>query len=156
MTSRSNPFRAPRRMTSMSSSTTTRMRRSAGFLSMTAVALVLATGCGSSGSGSSSGATLNPATTVQTKLLSFVPGTLTVKVGTTVTWTDTDSIGHTVTTGTFVVGSDGLRTSQNPSGLINMPLSQGKNVSFKFTKPGKYTYYCSIHHGMNGEVIVTP
>lgn len=123
---------------------------------MTAVALVLATGCGSSGSGSTGGAASNPATTVHTTLLSFLPATLTVKVGTKVTWTDTDSIAHTVTTGTFVLGSDGLRSSQHPDGLINMPLSQGKNISYTFTKAGKYTYYCSIHHGMNGQIVVTP
>ncbi|MCW2856362.1 MAG: blue (type 1) copper domain protein [Marmoricola sp.] len=91
-----------------------------------------------------------------TKLLSFTPAKLTVKVGTLVTWTDSDSIAHTVTTGTFVLGSDGLRTSQNPDGLVNMPLSTGHDVSYTFTKPGKYVYYCSIHHGMNGEIDVTP
>lgn len=125
----------------------------AGVVTTATVALALA-GCGSSGS--HGGAALNPATTVKTTLLSFVPATLTVKAGSTVTWTDTDSISHTVTTGTFVLGSDGLRSSEHPDGLINMPLSGGKNVTFTFTKPGKYVYYCSIHKGMNGEVIVTP
>ena len=138
----------------MSPSPTTRARTVAGALSVTALTLALATGCGASGSAGKTA--LNPATTVHTSLLSFTPAKLTVKVGTTVTWTDTDSIAHTVTTGTFVLGSDGLRTSQNPNGLINMPLSQGKNVTFKFTKPGTYIYYCSIHHGMNGEIVVTP
>ena len=121
-----------------------------------AITLALATGCGGSGSGGGAAQKLDPATTVHTTLLSFVPATLKVKVGTTVTWTDTDSISHTVTTGTFVLGSDGLRSSEHPDGLINMPLSGGKNVTFKFTKPGKYVYYCSIHKGMNGEIDVTP
>ncbi|MGN6160704.1 MAG: cupredoxin domain-containing protein [Marmoricola sp.] len=131
-----------------------RTRSAAGVLTAAVATLVLATGCGSSSS--HSGAALNPATTVRTSLLSFNPATLKVKVGTTVTWTDTDSIAHTVTTGTFVLGSDGLRSSEHPDGLINMPLSGGKNVTFKFTKPGKYVYYCSIHKGMNGEIDVTP
>lgn len=128
----------------------------AGALAVTALTLALATGCGAAGPQRAGGAALNPATTVHTTLLSFVPATLTVKAGTTVTWTDTDSIAHTVTTGTFVLGSDGLRTSQHPDGLINLPLSQGKNVTFTFTKPGKYVYYCSIHHGMSGQIVVTP
>ena len=121
-----------------------------------AITLALATGCGGSGSGGGAAKNLNPATTVHTTLLSFVPATLKVKAGTTVTWTDTDSISHTVTTGTFVLGSDGLRSSEHPDGVINMPLSGGKNVTFTFTKPGKYVYYCSIHKGMNGEIDVTP
>lgn len=128
-----------------------RLRNLAGA-SFAALALTLATGCGASGS---AGAALNPATTVHTTLLSFVPATLTVKAGTTVTWAGTDSLVHTVTTGTFVLGSDGLRTSEHPDGLINMPLSQGKNVTFTFTKPGTYLYYCSIHKGMHGQIVVT-
>ena len=72
------------------------------------------------------------------------------------TWCDSDGIGHTVTTGTFTLGSDGLRTAQNPDGLIDKPLSKGKDVSYTFTKPGKYVYYCSIHKGMAGEIDVTP
>jgi plastocyanin len=90
-----------------------------------------------------------------TKLLSFEPKKLTVKVGATVTWEVSDQIGHTVTTGTFTVGGDGLRSAQQPDGTIDMPLTKGKSVSFTFGKPGTYTYYCSIHKGMNGEVEVT-
>jgi plastocyanin len=129
--------------------------RIAGLLGSAALGVVTLTGCGSSTPAATTTQT-NSATTVSTKLLSFSPAKLTVKVGTTVTWTDTDSIAHTVTTGTFTLGSDGLRTSQHPDGLINLPLSQGKNVTYKFTKPGKYVYYCSIHMGMNGEIDVTP
>ncbi|MCW2783704.1 MAG: putative copper-binding protein plastocyanin/az urin family protein [Marmoricola sp.] len=122
------------------------------------VALLLVSACGSSSgkSGSASTAKHDSATTVTTKLLSFMPGTLTVKAGTKVTWVAGDGIGHTVTTGTFTVGSDGLRTAQHPDGKVNMPLSKGHDVSYTFTKPGKYTYYCSIHHGMNGVIVVTP
>jgi plastocyanin len=128
-----------------------------------AALLVLVSACGSSG-GSSAGSSGKGASapssaapnTVTTKLLSFMPQTLTVKAGTKVTWTDSDDIGHTVTTGTFTVGSDQLRTSEHPDGVIDMPLKQGTDVTYTFTKPGKYVYYCSIHKGMNGEIVVTP
>lgn len=120
------------------------------------VALTVLSGCGSSSSTAPTATKHDTGTTVTTKLLSFTPAKLTVKVGTKVTWADSDSIAHTVTTGTFVLGSDGLRSSQNPDGLINMPLSQGHDVSYTFTKAGKFVYYCSIHHGMNGEIDVTP
>jgi plastocyanin len=120
-----------------------------------ALTLALATGCGSSGSSTDSSTKAGP-NTVTSKLLSFKPEKLTVKVGTKVTWTAGDGIGHTVTTGTFTVGSDGLRTAENPDGLIDMPLSSGRDVSFTFTKAGTYVYYCSIHKGMAGEIDVTP
>lgn len=154
----SNPFGALRRMLHVNLPNTARRPRiTAGILAVLALVLAFATACGSSGtSGAGTDTSLNKATTVSTSLLSFTPATLTVKVGSTVTWTDTDSIAHTVTTGTFVLGSDGLRTSEHPDGLINMPLSKGNNVSFTFTKPGKYIYYCSIHKGMSGEIVVTP
>ena len=127
--------------------------------------MVLATtACGSSGdSGAPTGAPSSPAQArsgssakVVTKLLSFEPKKLSVKAGTTVTWEVSDQIGHTVTTGTFTLGGDGLRSAEQPDGTVDMPLAKGKPVSFTFGEPGTYTYYCSIHKGMNGEVEVTP
>jgi plastocyanin len=123
-------------------------------LAVTMLAFALAA-CGSSDKPVSSGSKPAAPNTVTTKLLSFKPETLTVKAGTKVTWTAGDGIGHTVTTGTFTVGSDDLRSEENPDGTIDMPLKKGEDVSYTFTKPGTYTYYCSIHKGMNGEVVVT-
>ena len=138
-------------------SNTSRTRRTVGILTAAVLSVSLVTACGSSdSSGTAPESKSDAANTVTTKLLAFNPEKLTVKVGTTVKWHVSDTIGHTVTTGTFVVGSDGLRTSENPDGVIDMPLKPGKDVSFKFTKPGKYVYYCSIHKGMAGEIDVTP
>lgn len=92
---------------------------------------------------------------VTTTLLAFEPEELTVKAGTTVTWEVSDSIAHTVTTGTFELGGDGLRTSENPDGVIDSEIGPGKTASHTFTEPGTYTYYCSIHKGMSGVVEVT-
>jgi plastocyanin len=126
-------------------------------LAGTSFALVALSACGSaSTTDSSPAASGNKANTVVTKLLTFGPEKLTVKAGTKVIWTDSDSIGHTVTTGTFTLGSDGLRTAEDPDGVIDMPLRKGKDVSFTFDKPGRYVYYCSIHKGMSGEIEVTP
>ncbi|MBA3488300.1 MAG: cupredoxin domain-containing protein [Longispora sp.] len=94
--------------------------------------------------------------TVTTKLLEFSPEDFTVKAGTTVAWKAGDNIGHTVTTGTFSLSGNGLRSEEEPDGKVDMPLQKGKDVSFTFSEPGTYTYYCSIHKGMNGKVIVTP
>jgi plastocyanin len=76
---------------------------------------------------------------------SFSPGTLTVRAGDTVTWTNTDTTpgnGHTVTS----KGRGPLRSSS---------LSQGQTYSFTFTTAGSYPYYCAIHPDMTGSITVT-
>jgi plastocyanin len=70
----------------------------------------------------------------------FSPATLTLKTGTKVTWTNKDTVTHTVTAdqGAF------------NSGL----LSPGNSFSFTFTKAGTYSYHCNIHHSMMATIIV--
>jgi plastocyanin len=125
-------------------------------------AVMGAAGCGSTTHPSTtagaarSGPSSATATVVMTKLLSFGPQKLTVAAGTTVTWRVGDGIDHTVTTGSFTVGGDGLRTAENPDGTIDAPLTKDRPVSHTFTAPGTYRYYCSIHKGMNGTIDVTP
>jgi plastocyanin len=71
---------------------------------------------------------------------SFGPGTLTVAVGTTVTWTNRDDIPHTV------VSTEGVFKSK--------VLDTDERFSFTFSKAGSYPYFCSIHPKMTGKVIV--
>jgi plastocyanin len=71
---------------------------------------------------------------------SFGPGTLTVAVGTTVTWTNRDDIPHTV------VSSDGVFKSK--------VLDTGEKFSYTFAQAGTFPYFCSIHPTMTGKVIV--
>jgi plastocyanin len=73
----------------------------------------------------------------------FGPAAMTVKAGTTVTWTNQDSVAHTV------VETDSL------AGPNSQPLDQGKSYSFKFATAGTYHYHCSIHPDMVGTVTVT-
>lgn len=70
----------------------------------------------------------------------FDPASVTVKTGTTITWTNQDSTKHTVTS------DDGSWTSAE--------LSTGATFSFTFDKAGTYTYHCSIHTSMKGTIIV--
>lgn len=74
--------------------------------------------------------------------LSFVPTSLTVKAGTTVTWTNNDSTSHTVTS---------LTGSELSSGTLGV----GQTYSHTFTTAGTYQYHCTIHTSMTGTVIVT-
>lgn len=72
----------------------------------------------------------------------FVPATVTVRVGTTVTWTNKDSDAHTVT---------------DKTGTLNSPtLNTGATYRHTFTKPGRYSYLCTIHPFMIATVVVTP
>lgn len=124
-----------------------------------ASATLILAGCGRGGSDASSGpkaAANGP--TVTLKSLTFMPKTLRVKVGTTVTWRNAEPITHIVTSGE-VIGVDrttGLRSGQKPDGHFRETLNgTGDAFSYTFTQPGSYSYYCAIHFGMNAEVIVT-
>jgi plastocyanin len=71
---------------------------------------------------------------------SFGPGTLTVPVGTTVTWANRDDIPHTV------VSTEGVFKSK--------VLDTDEKYSFTFSKAGTFPYFCSIHPKMTGKVVV--
>jgi plastocyanin len=70
----------------------------------------------------------------------FAPDALTVAAGTTVTWTNTDSIPHTSTSD--AKGWD--------SGIVG----PGQQYSVSLQTPGTYSYHCTIHPGMVGTVVV--
>lgn len=72
---------------------------------------------------------------------SFTPQTLTVPVGTTVTWVNQDDVPHTI------VSSKG-KTLKSPV------LDTDQKFSYTFTKTGTYPYYCGIHPKMTAKVIV--
>ncbi|MDP3209201.1 MAG: plastocyanin/azurin family copper-binding protein [Rhodoglobus sp.] len=100
--------------------------------------------------------------TVVTLSLKFMPSTITVNVGDTVTWVNGETITHTVTSGDWgdVDAKTGLRGYQTPDGLFDHSLSpkgkDGDTFSFTFTEAGTYKYYCQPHLTMNSEVIVLP
>ena len=81
-----------------------------------------------------------PVAAVQIANFTFKDPVLTVKPGTTVTWTNADDIPHTV------VSKDGLFRSK--------VLDSGDKFSFTFAKTGQFGYFCSIHPHMTGTVIV--
>jgi len=71
---------------------------------------------------------------------SFGPQTLTVAAGTTVVWTNSDDIPHTV------VSTDGVFKSK--------VRDTDEKFSYTFTKAGTYPYFCSVHPKMTGKVVV--
>ena len=80
------------------------------------------------------------AAAVQIDNFTFKNPVVTVKPGTTVTWTNGDDIPHTV------VSKDGVFKSK--------VLDTGDKFSFTFAKPGQFGYFCSLHPHMTGTVIV--
>lgn len=70
----------------------------------------------------------------------YAPDEVTVAVGTTVTWTNTDSTSHTTTSDT---------TGWN-SGIV----APGGQYSFAFQTAGTFPYHCAIHPGMIGTIVV--
>lgn len=74
----------------------------------------------------------------------FLPDNITVKKGSTVTWTNEDSVQHNV-----VSDSDSSK-----SGLDGPLLAKGKSFSFTFDEVGEYKYHCQPHPNMTGTVTV--
>lgn len=75
----------------------------------------------------------------------FMPASITVKKGATVTWTNQATIAHTATS---LPGA--------PVAFDTSDISGGGSASVTFNTPGTYNYECSIHNSMRGTVIVTP
>lgn len=82
------------------------------------------------------------ADSVNIESFAFVPATVTVKAGSTVTWTNKDEDPHTV------VADGGAFRSQ--------ALGSGGTYAFTFPTAGTFDYVCSIHPFMHGNVVVTP
>jgi plastocyanin len=70
----------------------------------------------------------------------FTPARLTVKAGTTVTWTNRDDIPHTVAASNKAFKSKVMDTDET--------------FSFTFSTPGEFSYFCSLHPHMTGTIVV--
>jgi amicyanin len=82
-----------------------------------------------------------PAGAVSIDNFTFNPTPLTVKAGTTVTWTNKDDIPH------------GIASSTNAFAK-SRALDTDQSFSFTFTTPGTYQYFCYVHPHMVGSVVV--
>lgn len=76
---------------------------------------------------------------VSIKSFAFNPTPLTIKAGTTVTWTNNDPMPHQI------------KSSEFNSSV----LSAGDTFSFTFSDVGQYDYSCAIHPSMKGQIIIT-
>lgn len=68
----------------------------------------------------------------------FRPDSLTIAPGTTITWTNQDSVAHTIA----IVGTE------------SPILSKGDSWSYTFDTGGTFDYICGIHPYMKGQIVV--
>ena len=119
----------------------------AGALAFTLLALV-SSGCKSSSSSPYGSTPTGPAptpaptNTVLMQGMAFSPATITVAVGTTVTWKNQDSYAHTSTSDTNVWDTGSIQG--------------GGSATTTFNTAGTFPYHCTFHEsmGMKGTVIV--
>lgn len=113
-------------------------------------------GGGSSGGGKypEEGGTSSPAGggstgpgSVQLTGFKFEPAAITVTAGSSLTFTNDDSIGHTV-----VIGENGTPAA----GQTPQPVDPGTTVSMAFGTAGTIKLTCTIHPAMSMTVTVTP
>ena len=77
----------------------------------------------------------------------FDPNPVTIAMGGTVTWENTDNAAHTVTSGSPDGGPDGVFDS-------SLIMAGGASFSHTFDAAGTYDYFCMVHPWMAGSVIV--
>ncbi len=76
----------------------------------------------------------------------YLPYSLEIWVGDTVSWSNDDTAAHTVTAGSSADG---------PSGVFDSSLFMaGNTFEFTFDNAGTYPYFCMVHPWMTGEIIV--
>jgi len=76
----------------------------------------------------------------------FVPSTVTIEVGDTVTWDNTDIAAHTATGG---------NPTDGPSGVFDSSLIMaGGSYSYTADTAGTFDYFCMVHPWMEGTLIV--
>ncbi len=78
----------------------------------------------------------------------YIPATITIDVGGEVTWTNDDTLAHTVTSGT-------PGDSESVGALFDSSIFMGGLTwSHTFNDLGEFPYFCMIHPWMEGMVIV--
>jgi plastocyanin len=109
------------------------------FLMLPAFCMIVSS-CSGYGTSSATTSTSTSANAVTIINFAFSPATLTIKAGTSVTWTNKDSVAHTVVSDSGIFSSGSLATNAT--------------YSYTFKTAGTFTYKCSIHPSMTGTITV--
>lgn len=71
----------------------------------------------------------------------FHPARIALQVGQTVRWTNDDTVVHTVASGSLHLSSEGI--------------AGGHIYTYRARRPGRFAYYCTIHAGQTGVLVIT-
>src|SRR6201984_3269128 len=118
------------------------IRKTAWIVSLLTTVMVATLLLSTASPGSSAKAPQPASAEVKVDNFSFGPATLTVAVGTTVTWTNRDDIPHTVV------------STDDPKAFKSKVLDTDEKFSYTFAKAGTFPYFCSVHPKMTGKVVV--
>lgn len=134
--------------------------RAASLMLASVVAVLALAACAHETSARQGGgeASAGSAVEVTIQTFAFEPARVEVASGTSVTWTNRDAILHTVTSGIAEKqGVPGVSKDKraSPSGLFDHEVDgEGATFSFTFEEAGAFEYFCAIHPGMKGAVVV--
>ena len=81
--------------------------------------------------------------TIDMKDIKYVPAEATVPVGSTVTWTNSDAVAHTVT-----------KESGPGEDFDSGTIAAGKTFEQTFEETGEIAYVCTIHPNQTGTLTV--
>ncbi|KAA2283804.1 hypothetical protein E5N71_01245 [Candidatus Nitrosocosmicus sp. SS] len=84
----------------------------------------------------------------------FNPNPVEISVGQTVVWTNDDAAFHTVTSGKVGEADAGKAFDSGLTGATALT-SKGKTFEHTFDSAGEYPYFCTLHPGMVGTVVVS-
>ncbi len=116
------------------------MKRTVSVLSVSALVLMVLMVVIRPKTAGASSAEEKTASEVKINNFAFSPTSITVPVGSTVHWVNKDDIPHNI------VGEE--------KGFRSKVLSTDQDFSYTFTKPGTYSYSCTIHPQMTAKVVV--
>lgn len=124
------------------------MRRICSTMLVAGFALTVACGGSSYGGGGGptdpGGGNTCPAGTVCMLFTSFSPTSLTVARNSTVTFSNTSTVDHNI-----------LFDTPIPAATTDIgPIGYGTSTTRAFGTAGTYKFHCTIHPGMNGEIVV--
>lgn len=98
------------------------------------------------------------------KGFAFTPATIDVTKGTVVTWTNEDTVPHTVTTGIAPPTFPPLPSGASPTPFPSLNSGDGKvnsgrieptrTFSFTFNEAGTFNYFCAVHPAMKASITV--
>ena len=97
---------------------------------------------GTTGTSSTTNQSATSTDEVEIEGMAFKPANITVKKGTTVTWTNKNDTAHKV-------------TGKTANGPKSETLNKDDTYSFTFNEVGEFSYFCELHPSMTGKVTVT-